>query len=390
MLTTEKIMKILLATPIYPPEIGGPATYIKELCERLHDKHEITVIAYASAQAPFEGTKLIAIDKQQPLYKRLPAYLFKLIKIAKDFDVVYVQNAMAAGFPVAIACSLLRVPFVLKFVGDEAWERATQRRLTSKKLEDFLQSPEGDYKIRMMMRIQGWVLRRASIVTTPSAYLSEEIIKAYRVPRARAIVNYNASENSEILPFDAQRVPHQLVTTARLVIWKGIDGIIRAVALLKKKIPDVMLMVAGDGPELENLKTLANQLGVSENVVFKGNVSRAETWQLRKKSSVYVLNSTYEGLPHVVLTSFAAGIPVVSTDISGTNEAVYHEDTGLLVKPGDDRGLADAIARLFADRALAEKLVQNGTKLLKTKFSWEAHLEKLDEILKSVAAKPVN
>lgn len=383
-------MKILLATPIYPPEIGGPATYIKELCERLHDQHDISVIAYTSIQNPLPKTTLFAISKYQPLPKRLLKFTLKLMKIAKGFDVVYVQNAMAAGLPVAIACTILRVPFVLKFVGDEAWERATQNKLTEKKLEDFLQNPEGGLKIKMMMKIQGFVLRRAAVVTTPSAYLSEEIIKTYGVRKERTVVNYNASENSEIVPFEAQRVPHQIITTARLVVWKGVDGILRALAILKKKIPDIKLIVAGDGPELENLQKLAQELNVSDDVVFKGNVSRAETWQLRKKSSVYVLNSTYEGLPHVVLTSFAAAIPIVATNISGTNEAVYHEDTGLLVNPGDDQALADALLRLFTDRKLSERLVQNGTKLLKTKFSWETHLSELNKILKSVVPKPIN
>lgn len=383
-------MKILLATPIYPPEIGGPATYIKELCERLHTKHEITVIAYTHKQEPFVGTRLIIVEKNQVLIKRLLKYTIELLKVVRGFDIVYIQNAMAAGLPTAIACTIFHVPFILKFVGDEAWERATQRRLTEKRLEEFLKNPDGGIKIKTMMWIQGFVLRRASIVTTPSAYLGEEIIKAYKVPRKKVVVNYNASENSEILPFNIEKLENQIVTTARLVVWKGIDGIIKAVAILKEKIPNIKLIVAGEGPELENLQNLARELGVIDNVVFKGNVSRAETWQLRKKSSVYVLNSTYEGLPHVVLTSFAAMIPVVATNISGTNEAIYHEKTGLLVEPGDEKGLAEAILRLLTDKSLQERLVQNGVDLLKTKFSWEAHIENLEKILESVVTKPLH
>ncbi|MEN9913075.1 MAG: hypothetical protein RLY66_483 [Candidatus Parcubacteria bacterium] len=381
-------MKIVIATPIYPPEIGGPATYTKELCERLHSVHDITVVAYTDVGAAFEGTKLVPVSKRRPLPIRLAFYILAVFKAARGADLIYVQNAMASGLPVAIVCTILHKPFVLKFVGDEAWERATQKRLTNKRLEEFLAHPDGTWKIRAMMRIQGWVLRRAACVTTPSAYLSEELIKTYGVLADRAIVNYNAAEETEVLPFEPKPpVAHQIAVTARLTAWKGIDGIIRAMAIIRKKYPDAKVIIAGDGPETDTLKKLAHDTGVEGNVSFLGKVSRAETWHVRKNSSVYVLNSTYEGLPHTVLTSFAAEIPVIATDISGTNEAVYHEKTGLLVKPGDDAALAAAIERLFTDQALCKKLVEGGTKLLKEKFSWEGHLKGLEGIFKKITAK---
>lgn len=383
-------MKILIATPIYPPEIGGPATYVKELCTHLSPTHAITIVAYTDERVAFPNTKLIAVSKQQSFFIRFPKYILALWKASKDTDVIYVQNAMASGLAVALVTRLRHKPFVLKLVGDEAWERATQRRETSKRLEDFLEHPEGSLRIRLMMLVQGFVLRRASIVTTPSLYLTEELIKAYGVKRANTVVNYNATENTDEASLVGNRIKNQIVTTARLVAWKGIEGIIRAVAILKKKIPDVKLLVAGDGPELENLKTLALSTGVSENVVFMGNVSREETRRIRKESEVYVLNSTYEGLPHTVLTSFDAMIPTVATNISGTNEAVYHEQTGLLVEPGDDQGLADAIERILNNPELGKTLAQNAKNLLKEKFSWEAHLKTLNSILESVVTKPRN
>lgn len=370
-------MKIVLATPLYPPEIGGPATYIKELAYKLKDDHEITIVAYASTSEDIPGTTLLTISKRRPLPVRLIKFTWVLFKAARSADVIYVQNAVAAGLPAAIVGLLLRKPVVLKFVGDEAWERATQLRQTTKQLEDFLAAPEGGMRIRLVMFLQGWVLRHVHTVTTPSAYLCDAIIRTYRVPQNSAVVNYNAAEKTEALPFSAQPVRHQIVATARLVEWKGIDGIIRAVALLKKEFPDVRLVVAGDGPEEESLKKLARDMHVEDCVTFLGRVSRAETWHIRKSSEVYVLNSTYEGLPHTALTSFAAEIPMVATNIPGTNEAVYDGVSGLLVPKGDDAALAKAIATLFNDEALRARLVDGGKKILAEKFSWDAHLRTL-------------
>ncbi len=384
-------MRILIATPIYPPEIGGPATYVKELCDRLGKTHDITVIAYTNEGEAFPHTRLISVSKEWVLPVRLVIYFIKLLRVAKNYDFIYVQNAMASGLPVALVSKLTGVPFVLKFVGDEAWERASQNNLTTKNLQDFLASPDGNLRTRLMMHVQGYVLRRAAIVTTPSKYLSEELIKTYGVLRERTVVNYNAAEQTVIEPSALNPVSHQIVVTARLTKWKGVAGVIRAVAILQNKFPDVRLVVAGGGPELDNLKRLVlTTPGLSPHVAFLGNISRAETWRLRQNSEVYVLNSTYEGLPHTVLTSFVAKIPVIATNIPGTNEAVYDGKTGLLVPPNNDQALADAITRIFDNPALGKELAENGFKLLKEKFSWEAHLETLKNILESVVTKPRN
>ncbi|MBI1974288.1 MAG: glycosyltransferase family 4 protein [Candidatus Zambryskibacteria bacterium] len=382
-------MKILIATPIYPPEIGGPATYTKELSRQLQNKHKLTIVAYTDVHDPFPGTTLVAISKQEPLPIRLLKFFLAVFKLSREADLIYVQNAMAAGLPVALVNLFTGKPFVLKFVGDEAWERATQHHLTEKRLEEFLEAPEGNWKTKAMMMVQGWVLRRAKIVTTPSLYLSKEIIKAYGVHPERAIVNYNAADDTvKNLPFGTTRIPHQIATTARLVVWKGIDGIIRALPLVQEKYKDARLVVAGDGPEIDNLNKLIKELHLEGSVTLLGKISRVETWQLRKNSEIYVLNSTYEGLPHTVLTSFAAEIPTVATNISGTNEAIYGEKTGLLVEPGDTQALAHAIMRLFEDKALRERLVVNGTKLLKEKFSWEAHVRNLEGLFRLAMRKP--
>ncbi len=381
-------MKIVLATPLYPPEIGGPATYIIELTERTHEAHEITIVAFASTSKPAKGAHLVTVSKRRALPLRLLKFTWVLWKESRGKDIIYAQNAVAAGFPSVIVGILRGIPVVIKFVGDEAWEKATQQKLTTKQLEEFLEHPDPvPFYIALVKNIQRWTLNHADVATTPSQYLRDAIVRAYNIPPERALVNYNATENAEILPFSSEKQKHQIVATARLVEWKGIDGIIRAVALLTKRFPDIKLLVAGDGPDEEKLKKLAHDLGVDAHVEFLGRVSRAETWHIRKTSQVYVLNSTYEGLPHTVLTSFSAGIPTIATNIPGTNEAVIHESTGLLVPVGDDKALADAIARLFEDEALCTRLVMNAEQIIKDKFSWEAHLAILFQIFEKLTGK---
>lgn len=382
-------MHVVLGTPIYPPEIGGPATYTREIAERLRGKVAFTVVAYADHATPVGDAKLVAVSKLSPMPVRLVRYFFALWGASRGADLIYVQNAMAAGLPAVLVSKLRGIPVLLKFVGDEAWERSSQRRETTLELQAFLAAPAPSWRIRLMRSIQGWVLRHATAVVTPSAYLREVLITYYRVRPEHAVVNYNAAEETEFNSFPVERKPHQIAVTARLVAWKGVAGIIRAVKILAARVPDVSLAIAGDGPEEKNLHALTKELELENRVYFLGRISRAETWHLRKSSGVYVLNSTYEGLPHTMLTSFAAEIPNVATDIPGTNEAIYHEDTGLLVKPGDDEALANAIERIFDDEALREKLIENGKKLLVKKFSWESHQARLLELFETLAHKPL-
>ncbi len=380
--------RILLATPIYPPEIGGPATYTKELSEKLGNDFNITILTYGKkATAPvFPNTKLSVVNKNSPMLIRLFLYTLQAIRLARKADVIYVQNAVASGFPVALATYLVKRPFIIKFVGDEAWERATQRKETEKFLEDFLKKPEGGTWVKTLMKIEGFVLRRASLVTTPSAYLRDLLIQTYSVKPENIITNYNASENEERkVPFDLVKKEHQICATARLTAWKGIDGILKAVAILKNTYPDVMAVIAGDGPELGNLKNLAKELQVEKYVKFLGRVSRDETYKIRKESAVYILNSTYEGLPHTALTSFQANIPIIATNIAGTNEAVYDNESGLLIPPNDPDALARAVTRLFEDKRLAENLIQGGQKILNKKFTWETHIENLKGFFNKVS-----
>ena len=374
-------MKIILATPIYPPEIGGPATYVKELSARIHDKHEITVVAFTDNIEPFPGTKLVAVSKLNPLPIRLWKYFWTLMREAKNADVILVQNAMAAGLPTALVKIFRGTPFVVRMVGDEAWERAEQNKITTKTWEEFIDAPEGGLRTKIMMLVQKFVLKKANFIMPPSEYNKGLVIKAYGVDPNKIIVNYTATEEPEVVPIEPDPKPHQVVTVARLISLKKIDEIIKAMKMVVAKYPDANLVIAGEGPEMDNLKNLTKELGLENSVEFLGKISRAETWQLRKNSSVYIINSTHESLPISVLTSLASGIPIIATNVSGIREVVYHEKTGLLVESGDIDGIANSIFRLFEDPKLRDSVVENGKILLKERFSWEAHLANLEKLL---------
>jgi glycosyltransferase involved in cell wall biosynthesis len=376
-------MRIILATPIYPPEIGGPATYTKELAARLAKAEQITVVALADKAEVVEGVKLVLVAKSQGVFSRLTQFFFALAREGARAQIIYVQNAVAAGLPAVLAGMLLKKPVVLKFVGDEAWERAAQAGKTKKNLADFLAAPEGGLKTKIFISIQRFVLTHASAVVPPSEFLGKILEAYYGVPAGKITVNYNAFEDTVAGAAQIKK-PHQLLCVGRLVSWKRVDGILNALKIVKNSYPDATLVVAGSGPEEAALKKLAADLGLTDAVEFRGAVSREGIAALEAESGLMILNSTYEGLPHVALEAFAAQTPIVATDIPGTREAIVHNKTGLLVPPGDDATLAVAIERVFADPGIASTLIAGGLEALRGKFSWDQHLQTLLAIFASL------
>jgi glycosyltransferase involved in cell wall biosynthesis len=155
----------------------------------------------------------------------------------------------------------------------------------------------------------------------------------------------------------------RVLTVARLHSQKGLPHLLRAATLLR----DVRFLVAGDGPDRRALDDEARSLGLGEQVEFLGH--RDDIPELLRTADVFVLPSLYEGLPVSVLEAMAAGTPVVATAIAGTEEAVVHGESGLLVPPGDPAAIAAAIQDVVSDAALARKLVTGGKARVRAMFS---------------------
>ena len=159
------------------------------------------------------------------------------------------------------------------------------------------------------------------------------------------------------------RPDYVVLTPARLHEQKGHTYLLEAAA----QVPDATFVLAGDGPLRARLEARARELGVAERCIFLGH--RSDIAELLAAADLFVLPSLYEGLPVSVLEAMAAGRPVVATAIGGTDEAVTHELTGLLVPPSDPGALASAIRRLRSDPALAGRLAAAGRERVEREFS---------------------
>jgi glycosyltransferase involved in cell wall biosynthesis len=138
------------------------------------------------------------------------------------------------------------------------------------------------------------------------------------------------------------------------MIWKGVDGILRALARLPD---DRHFVVCGDGEELQSWQSLARELGVERRVHWQGNVPHAKIATYIAAADVFVLNSNYEGLSHTLLEVMYAGAPIVASNVCGNPELVADGVNGLTVPFNDVEALAGAITKILERPDLAAEFV---------------------------------
>lgn len=112
-------MKIVIATPLYPPEIGKTAAYTKELAKRLSENNEVTIITYGNLPEEIDGVTIIPVNKNLPLLQRLTLFTYQLIKHRKQADIIYAENGSSVELPVGIVTLLTKKSLILH-IGDIA------------------------------------------------------------------------------------------------------------------------------------------------------------------------------------------------------------------------------------------------------------------------------
>lgn len=187
------------------------------------------------------------------------------------------------------------------------------------------------------------------------------------IPRSRLRVVYNAIDAAPFqAPLDDQRRSalraelglssdaRVLISVAMLRQGKGLGVLLRAMAAIRQRQPQAVLLIVGDGPERPRLTRLADDLELGGSVRFLG--VRTDVPALLGLAQVFVLPTRYEALPTVLLEANAAGLPAVASDVGGVPELVRHNVEGLLTPVGDSPALATSICRLLEDGDLRARL----------------------------------
>jgi glycosyltransferase involved in cell wall biosynthesis len=378
-------VRILIVTGIFPPDIGGPATYVPQIAEGLAQRgHAVTVVTLSDRLDHEDGGypfRVIRLPRRAFRPWRMGRTVLVLLRLGRRADVLFVNGLALES---VLANFVLRKPLVMKVVGDLAWERATGRGWTADDFETFQRRRYG-LRIELLKALRSWWTRRADRVIVPSRYLARWVA-GWGVPAEKIVVIYNAVEpvdGVEPLPVPL-RTPVKAVTVGRLVPWKQVNGLLEALT----EVPELGLVVVGDGPERPRLERRARELGVSDRVYFAGQRSKKEALGLMAACDLFVLNSAYEGLPHVVLEAMALGLPVVATAAGGTPEVVRDGETGLLVPLNGE--LTGTLKRVVNDYHLRQVLSQRARHWVCQNLSAEQMVKQTETVLLDTMRKRDN
>lgn len=166
---------------------------------------------------------------------------------------------------------------------------------------------------------------------------------------------------------------------ATLRDWKGHAHLLRALAALRGRFPDWLLLVIGDGPQRDNLENQARALQLGDAIRFVGNRDDVPVWL--SALDLFTLPSFGdEGVPQAIMQAMACGLPVVSTPVGAIAEAVDDGRTGLLVKPADDQALTDGLATLMGDAELRARFGAAGCRRAQEQFGIDIMLDRMERV----------
>lgn len=335
--------RVLLVTNVFPPAIGGPATFIDRLAHGLAgDGLRVTVVCSsdaprcpADAGRPFRvvRTPLIPRERYEVLIR---ARLFREMALHERIFVNGLEPYVLS------AARALRKRYVLKVVGDTVWETARNRGETILDFDEFQVNPHEQARFtRDVDRRNRWV-RQARHVVVPSEYLKTQVARWTGTASGITVIPNGVEPQARINGEPRSRQGLRVIFVGRLTNWKGVETAMLAAA----RVQDVRLDVVGDGPCLPPLVSLCDQLGLADRVTFVGRLTPDATQARMREADALVLTSLYEGLSHTVLEAMSLGLPCIASNRGGNPEVITHGVDGVLVPPEDVASLASAFDRL--------------------------------------------
>lgn len=374
-------MRIFVASGIFHPDSGGPATYLYRLLPELQARgHEVRVLTYGSAPItgyPYPVTRI----PLQSLPIRLMKYALAYRKGAAWADLIYL-NSLALP-----RSGDQHKPRLMKVVGDYAWERSVNHGWIAPTQDiDLFQERRCGLLAEWAKGSRSREVQSMDRVIVPSDYL-RRMVMGWGASRVQVI--YNALDPDIPRPALSRaqarqqvgwpQTAHYLITAARLTAWKGVDFLIDALAHL----PDIRLAVAGDGPQFEALRARATEKQVAGRVEFLGKIAHERLALYLRAADYLALYSGYEGLSHTILEALSAGTPVIASNRGGNPEIVRDGENGLLVQHPDLGALITALRSAFAGDT--PQRLAAGTAQGLDRFSWPCLVEQTVKALVEVA-----
>jgi glycosyltransferase involved in cell wall biosynthesis len=359
----------ILQTPARLFATGGVESYVRNLSDELVGMgHEVSVIC-ADTPRDNEVNGRINIEVLRTVGKVANTNITPALPLAllrEDFDILHTHlpTPWSADWS-AIVSRLKNRPLVLTYHSD----------IAGKGLAHHI---SGAYNLTMLRLL---IENADKIIVTRKGYLSKHLD--------------GQKEKTAVIPIGVDtRIFRPLVTKKKGDIFflsvldeyhefKGLDVLLGAIRIAKREMPDLKLIVGGEGALKDHYMKVSKSMGLCGNVEFVGSVPQKMLTEYYNSCNLFVLPSTdptRETFGIVLLEAMACEKPVVATEIAGAAEDIKGNKAGLVVGPGDKDKLAEAMLCILKNQELAAKMGSMGRRMVEEKYNWRRVAEQTSEL----------
>lgn len=330
-------MKIVLATGIYPPEIGGPATYVEKLARRLLERGvQVIIVAYGEQESVQSPIPVFRVSRKGGMFVRWMRYAHVLRECGADSDIVYAFSSISCGVPLWLA-RLKHPRKVLRLGGDFLWERYTDKGgLLS--LSDWY-----DTNPRLHGAMNG-LLQTFDHIVFSSSFQEQLYEKVYRSLPLHHVIENALPDGVPVL--HEKHEPLKLLFLGRYVGFKNLGSLLLAL----HDLPTVTLTMVGEGPLEAKMKQLTVSENLSDRVQFLSALSGDAKQEVFLTHDLLVLPSFTEISPNTALEARSLGLPVLLTEHTGLSRQL--SDAAQLRPLRTSREIVNAIREIEQSYAI--------------------------------------
>lgn len=303
-------MRIILATGIYPPDIGGPATALFLVAQELRAaKHEVTVLTYGEAR---DESHVRAISRKGSIFSRYIRYVLAARELLAQADVIVATDVFSVGIPIRLALIGKKTRFILRLGGEWAWEDAIEKQRVFTTLRVFWETYASIWRMRIQKMHYQWLMQRADLIVTTSELLTKLFHTQFPVIADKCVTVWNASiapqrkQSEDLKP----HVPLRFVYIGRFARVKNVPFIARVFKQLYEQGVHIECTFVGDGETLDECKMILQDI---PGMVFVGSASQTIVQNTLQTHDVLVLPSLSDICPNSVIEALAHGVPCLIT-----------------------------------------------------------------------------
>ncbi len=340
-------LKIGIVGPL-PPPAGGMATQTRQLFELL--TAEGLNVRIVQTNSPYFPSWIEKVSGLRAIFRLLP-YFLRVWRLAGQVDVIHLMANSGWSWqlfsaPVIWLGWLRKTAVVVNYRGGEAEEY-----------------------FRRSIRWVAPTMNKATEIVVPSLYLKKVFSEqGFNVAVIPNIVNFDRFKQRAKSAENRSR-EFRLIVTRNLEPIYGLTTAIKAAASAIKEIPNLNLLIAGSGPQKDELLKLVEELGLQDSVSFVGRLGPGEIELFYRDADIMLNPTTVDNMPNSVLEALASGLPIITTDVGGIPYIVEDEKTALMVPVGDDNAMARQIVRLYKDKGVRQNLINKGLKEV-AQYGW--------------------